>query len=113
LGLSANQLRKLTLRPNPLLEISRYRLDQFLNLFSLFKKAKKNVEDGFEAAGEITRVEMKMSLLNAKKPPMEAAKKVIRCREVDVKKLNEMQSIVDLWNYWTEIGGSGGAGGSL
>jgi hypothetical protein len=49
----------LALRPNPLLEISHYRLDQFLNLFSLFKKAKKNAEDDFEAS-EITQVEMKM-----------------------------------------------------
>jgi hypothetical protein len=98
LGLNANPLRELVLRPNPLLEISHYRIDQFLNLFSLFKKAKKNVEDDFRAAGEITQVEMKMRLLNAKKPLTKAAEKV--------KKLNEMQSIVDLLNYWTEIGGS-------
>jgi hypothetical protein len=49
---------------------------------------------------------MKMRLLNAKKLLTEAAKKVIRCREVGIKKLNEMQSIIDLLNYWIEIGGS-------
>jgi hypothetical protein len=53
-----------------------------------------------------THVEMKMRLLNAKKLLTEAAKKFIRCREVGVEKLNEMQSIVDLLNYWIEIGGS-------
>jgi hypothetical protein len=58
------------------------------------------------AASVSTRVEMKMRLLNVKKLLIEAAEKVIRYREVGVRKLNEMQSIVDLLNYWTEIGGS-------
>jgi hypothetical protein len=53
-----------------------------------------------------TRVEMKLRLLNAKKLLTEAVEKVIRCSEVGIKKLNEMQSIVDLLNYWTEIDGS-------
>jgi hypothetical protein len=35
-------LRELALRPNPLLEISHYKIDQFFNLFGLLKKAKKN-----------------------------------------------------------------------
>jgi hypothetical protein len=42
--------------------------------------SKKNVEDDFKAAGEITQVEMKMRLLNAKQSLTEAAEKVIRCR---------------------------------
>jgi hypothetical protein len=42
--------------------------------------SKKNVEDDFKAAGKITQVEMKMRLLNAKKPLTKAAEKVIRYR---------------------------------